>query len=78
MPGACRARKRSGGTVIDLLSVLYSDLHALRAGDATVRVWDAATLKLVAVLRGHRGSVLCLLGLGPNLLLSGARDNTIR
>ncbi|KAG2445688.1 hypothetical protein HXX76_000296 [Chlamydomonas incerta] len=47
-------------------------------GDATVRVWDAATLKLVAVLRGHRGSVLCLLGLGPNLLLSGARDNTIR
>ncbi|GFR43584.1 hypothetical protein Agub_g4681, partial [Astrephomene gubernaculifera] len=47
-------------------------------GDATVRVWDAATLKLVGVLRGHRGSVLCLLGLGSNLLLSGARDNTIR
>ncbi|GIL47514.1 hypothetical protein Vafri_4310 [Volvox africanus] len=47
-------------------------------GDATVRVWDAATLKLVSVLRGHRGSVLCLLGLGSSTLLSGARDNTIR
>ncbi|GLI58924.1 hypothetical protein VaNZ11_000709 [Volvox africanus] len=47
-------------------------------GDATVRVWDAATMKLVSVLRGHRGSVLCLLGLGSSTLLSGARDNTIR
>ncbi|GIL70254.1 hypothetical protein Vretifemale_1091 [Volvox reticuliferus] len=47
-------------------------------GDATVRVWDAVTLKLVGVLRGHRGSVLCLLGLGSSTLLSGARDNTIR
>ncbi|GLC44069.1 hypothetical protein PLESTB_000932700 [Pleodorina starrii] len=47
-------------------------------GDATVRVWDAATLKLVGVLRGHRGSVLCLLSLGSSILLSGARDNTIR
>ncbi len=48
------------------------------SGDATVRVWDAATLKLLGVLRGHRGSVLCLLGLGSSTLLSGARDNTIR
>ena len=29
------------------------------------------------VLRGHRGNILCLLSLG-HLLISGARDNTIR
>ncbi len=43
-----------------------------------MRVWDAVSLRLVGVLRGHRGSVLCVLGLGGGLLLSGARDNTIR
>jgi len=42
-----------------------------------VRVWRASDLSLVRVLRGHRGSVLCLLAVG-NVLLSGARDNTIR
>lgn len=42
-----------------------------------IRVWRVADLSLVRVLRGHRGSVLCLLALGP-LLLSGARDNAIR
>ena len=42
-----------------------------------VRVWRADDLSLVRVLRGHRGSVLCLLSLG-HLLLSGARDNAIR
>lgn len=46
-------------------------------GDAMVRVWDAASLKLVRVLRGHRGSILSLLVMG-SYLLSGARDNTIR
>lgn len=46
-------------------------------GDAMVRVWEADSLKLVRVLRGHRGSILCLLVMG-NYLLSGARDNTIR
>lgn len=46
-------------------------------GDTTVRVWRASDLSLVRVLRGHRGSVLCLLAVG-NVLLSGARDNTIR
>jgi hypothetical protein len=42
-----------------------------------IRVWRASDLTLVRVLRGHRGSVLCLLSLG-HLLLSGARDNAIR
>lgn len=42
-----------------------------------MRVWRASDLSLVRVLRGHRGSVLCLLAVG-NVLLSGARDNTIR
>jgi hypothetical protein len=42
-----------------------------------VRVWQASDLSLVRVLRGHRGSVLTLLAVG-NVLLSGARDNTIR
>jgi WD40 repeat protein len=46
-------------------------------GDTTVRVWRASDLELVRVLRGHRGSVLCLLAVG-NMLLSGSRDNTIR
>jgi hypothetical protein len=46
-------------------------------GDAMVRVWRASDLSLVRVLRGHRGSVLCLLAVG-HLLLSGARDNAIR
>lgn len=42
-----------------------------------MRVWRASDLELVRVLRGHRGSVLCLLAVG-NMLLSGSRDNTIR
>jgi WD40 repeat protein len=42
-----------------------------------VRVWRASDLSLVRVLRGHRGSVLCLLAVG-HVLLSGSRDNTIR
>lgn len=42
-----------------------------------VRVWRLSDLSLVRVLRGHRGACLCLLAVG-NLLLSGARDNTIR
>jgi hypothetical protein len=42
-----------------------------------VRVWRASDLSLVRVLRGHRGSVLCLLAVG-HFLLSGARDNAIR
>lgn len=46
-------------------------------GDTTVRVWRASDLLLVRVLRGHRGSVLTLLAVG-SVLLSGARDNTIR
>ncbi len=46
-------------------------------GDAMVRVWRAEDLSPVRILRGHRGSVLCLLALG-GLLISGARDNTIR
>ena len=46
-------------------------------GDTTVRVWRASDLELVRVLRGHRGSVLCLLAVG-SMLLSGSRDNTIR
>ncbi len=42
-----------------------------------IRVWRADTLQLVRTLRGHRGSVLCLHTI-ENLLVSGARDNTIR
>lgn len=49
----------------------------LRPSSSQLRVWGADDLKLVNILRGHRGSVLCLLALG-HLLISGARDNTIR
>lgn len=51
--------------------------HSFVGGDAMVRVWRLHDLSLVRVLRGHRGSILCLLAIG-NLLLSGARDNVIR
>jgi acetylornithine deacetylase/succinyl-diaminopimelate desuccinylase-like protein/WD40 repeat protein len=48
-------------------------------GDATVRVWRASDLSFVRALRGHRGSVLCLLAVGSGgMVLSGARDNTVR
>lgn len=52
-------------------------MFRLPGGDTTVRVWRASDLSFVRVLRGHRGSILCLLAVG-NMLLSGARDNTIR
>jgi hypothetical protein len=45
--------------------------------DSTVRVWAAATLEHVKVLRGHRGSVLALYA-GPGIVLSGGRDHLIR
>ena len=45
--------------------------------DAMIHVWSCRDLQFVAVLRGHRGSILCLLAI-DKLLLSGARDNTIR
>lgn len=46
-------------------------------GDAVIRIWDAETLKHVASLRGHRGSVLTCRGDGC-ILISGGRDNTLR
>lgn len=41
--------------------------------DSTVRVWQAGSLELVRVLRGHRGSVLALWA-GPGILLRCARQ----
>ena len=46
-------------------------------GDSMIRVWDIETLKQVAVLHGHRGSVLTCKGYGC-ILMSGGRDNTLR
>ncbi|KAF5825754.1 hypothetical protein DUNSADRAFT_7173, partial [Dunaliella salina] len=46
-------------------------------GDAMVRVWNSDDLTLVRTLRGHRGSVLCLVSIG-SILVSSGRDNTIR
>ena len=40
--------------------------------DSTVRVWQASSLELVRVLRGHRGSVLALWA-GPGIILRQAR-----
>ncbi|KAG1669406.1 hypothetical protein FOA52_004057 [Chlamydomonas sp. UWO 241] len=58
--------------------VMWGGEHLASAGgDAMVRVWEVGSLALARVLRGHRGAILCLVSVG-NLLVSGARDNTIR
>jgi hypothetical protein len=56
---------------------LSSPIPSLLRSRRAPAVWSAETLELVRVLRGHRGSVLCLLSVGT-VLLSGARDNMIR
>lgn len=61
----------------NLLPLIIPACCASPGGDTTVRVWHASDLSFVRVLRGHRGSILCLLAVN-NMLLSGSRDNTIR
>lgn len=65
------------GPVNALVAVRRGASIVSGAGDAMIRVWSTADLSLQRTLRGHRGSVLCLLAVG-SLLVSGARDNTIR
>ncbi len=65
------------GAINALVAGAGGELVISAAGDAMIRVWRADTLQHVRTLRGHRGSVLTLLVI-ENLLVSGARDNTIR
>src|SRR5262245_17913484 len=49
------------------------------AGDGVVRLWDAETLREVAVLRGHKGSVVAAAySKDGNTLASAGLDGTIR
>lgn len=56
-----------------------AQLVATGSKGATVQVWEAATGKLLASLRGHRGQVLSV-AFSPSgeLLASGSRDQTAR
>ena len=43
-----------------------------------VVIWDASTWEAVHTLRGHTGSVRCLVPLGPSKLASGSVDGSLR
>ena len=76
----CTSTAHGHVAVVNALAYLPSrNWVASAGGDTTIRLWRCADLSHVATLRGHRGSVLCLLAAGAgSLLISGARDNTIR
>ena len=66
------------GTVYALMVAGRSLVSASR--DWLLRVWDLASLTLVATLPGHRGTVRCLTGSiqMPNMVFSGSNDHTVR
>ncbi|CAL8463359.1 g2893 [Coccomyxa elongata] len=76
VPDMCSAKEDAHCGAVQTLALCGSYLCSA-GGDAMIRIWDASTLALFRVLRGHRGSVLTLYTAG-NLLLSGGRDNIIR
>lgn len=66
------------GTVYSLVVAGRSLVTASR--DWLLRVWDLASLTLVATLPGHRGTVRCLacsISL-PNIVFSGSNDKSVR
>ncbi|KAK9917148.1 hypothetical protein WJX75_001304 [Coccomyxa subellipsoidea] len=76
VPDVCSAAEDAHCGAVHALALCGSYVCSA-GGDAMIRVWDASTLALFRVLRGHRGSVLTLYSCG-SLLLSGGRDNIIR
>ena len=66
------------GTVYSLMVAGRSLVSASR--DWLLRVWDLASLMLVATLPGHRGTVRCLASTisAPNTVFSGSNDHTVR
>jgi len=66
------------GTVYALMVAGRSLISGSR--DWLLRVWDLASLTLVATLPGHTGTVRCLTGsiAAPNVVFSGSNDKTVR
>jgi len=62
--------------VTSLSWVQQGDYMAVGASDHTVQIWDAATLKRLRTMSGHKARVSSLSWNGP-LLSSGGRDSTI-
>ena len=62
-------------------SICFSnDGKRIVSADEKIRVWDAASGKLLQILEGHTDvrSLSCSSVSGGNLIVSGARDNTVR
>src|SRR5262245_65518429 len=48
-------------------------------GDATVRLWEPDTLRPLAILQGHRGTVLCVaLSADGDVVVSSGTDGGVR
>ncbi|KAK9467994.1 WD40-repeat-containing domain protein [Lipomyces arxii] len=77
----------SGTTSISSVASHTASVYAVRfnnklllsaSRDSTVKVWDLDTRLLLATLRGHRGSVLCLqFDQASNFVVSGGADGRL-
>ena len=72
-------------TMTVLAADLWEDYLATGAKDGTIRVWDAATGKVISVLRGHQdvngddqASVVTVQWLDDQRLLSAGEDGSLR
>ena len=87
LPGALVARalgvRRLSATIAWALVVFFAALAVTflvsASLDKTVRVWDAGSGRLLAVLRGHDEAVLAVdLDWGRERVVSGSADRTLR
>ncbi|KAI5294050.1 hypothetical protein KEM52_004780 [Ascosphaera acerosa] len=70
-----------------IMSLAWEPYHLQKAGsprlasaskDATVRIWDAVTRKILSVLTGHKGSVTCVRWGGTGQVYTSSHDQTIK